>query len=147
MKTRIKIHEQAPEAIEAMLSLEKYLSSTGFDKKLAALIKISASLINGCRYCIDMHCDEARKLGESVNRIDSLHTWRESQLYNDIERAALELTEQMTQISINGVDQAVYDRALVQLGEKKLAQCIMVIVTINAWNRIAITTRMHYKKQ
>ena len=142
MEPRMNLGEVEPEAQQAVIGLEQYLAKTDLDHALKELVKIRASQMNGCAFCLDMHTKDARKNGETEQRIYCLDAWRESPFYTDEERAALELTEAVTLVSETHVPEDVYERALKQFGEKKLAQLIMVITTINVWNRIAITTRM-----
>ena len=142
MEKRIDIHQLEPGAYNAMFGLEKYLSGMDLAPSLAELIKIRASQINGCAYCLQMHTEEAIKQGETVQRIVALSAWRESPLFSDQERAVLDLTEEVTGIGEGGLPKACYDAALATLGEQVLAQAIMQIVTINAWNRIAVATQM-----
>lgn len=125
-----------------MFGLEKYLRATELKPILKELIKIRASQINGCAYCIHMHTAEAMKQGETEQRIFALPAWKESPLFNDTERAVLQLTEEVTLIANGGLSPESYASALSVLGEKILAQAIMQIVTINAWNRIAVATQM-----
>jgi AhpD family alkylhydroperoxidase len=142
MSKRIVIQELQPKAYEAMFGLEKYLSQSKIEPTLKELIQIRVSQINGCAYCIDLHTKDARKKGETEQRIYGLNAWRETPFYNDTERAVLALAEEITHISAHGVSDETYNNALKQLGEEKLAQAIMAIITINAWNRIGISTHM-----
>lgn len=144
MENRINISELEPDAYQAMFGLQSYLNSTEVDIILSELVKIRASQINGCAYCIQMHTEEARKLGESENKIYALSTWRESALFTDTERTILSVTEEITQISNKGLSNETYEKAISQLGDRNLAQWIMHIVTINAWNRMAISTKMKH---
>ncbi len=141
MKPRINISKVAPKAIEAMMGLEKYIHASGLDKTIYELIKTRASQINGCAYCINMHTRDAIKLGETTQRLFMLDAWRETQLYTEKERAALTLTEAMTLIAGKEVPDDIYDNAASLFTEQELAAIIMTIVTINAWNRISITSR------
>ena len=142
MSKRIVIKDLQPKAYEAMFALEKYLSQSQIEPLLKELIKIRVSQINGCSYCINLHTKDARKLGETEQRIYGLSAWRETPFYNDTERAVLALAEEITHISLHGVSDETYNKALEQLGEEKLAQVIMAIITINAWNRIGVSTHM-----
>lgn len=142
MEQRMDMSKIDPEAYQAVLGLEKYLANTGIDKTLKELIKIRASQLNGCAFCLDMHTEDARKNGETEKRIYGLDAWRESPFYTEKERAALALTEAVTLVSETHVPDEVYHQAKEQFGEKQLAQILMAIATINVWNRIAITTRM-----
>ena len=145
MNKRINIAELEPAAYQAMFGLEGYLAKTDLDGTLKELVKTRASQINGCAYCIQMHTEAARKAGESEQRLYALAAWQESPLFSSEERAVLSLTEAVTMISEDGVPESVYEEALDALGQNKLAQCIMLIATINAWNRMAVTTRMQHE--
>ena len=138
---RINISKVAPQAYDAILGLEKYLSGSGLDKKLFELIKIRASQINGCAYCINMHVRDAQKIGETSQRLFLLDVWRETDLFSEKERAVLALTEAITLITNGHVQDEIYNEAASKITEQELAAVIMSIVTINAWNRIAITSR------
>lgn len=142
MSKRIVIQQLQPKAYEAMFALEKYLSQSKIEPLLKELIKIRVSQINGCAYCINLHTKDARKMGETEQRIYGLNAWRETPFYNDTERAVLALAEEITHISLHGVSDETYNNALEQLGEEELAQIIMAIITINAWNRIGISTHL-----
>lgn len=144
MQNRINIEQLEPASYQAMLALEKYLATTDIEPKLKELIKLKASIINKCAFCIQMHSEIARKSGESEQRIYALPAWQESALFNETERAVLVLTEEITRVSAQGVSDKTYNKCLELLGENGLAQCIMAIVTINAWNRIALATKMSH---
>jgi AhpD family alkylhydroperoxidase len=138
---RINIGTVEPAAYQAMLALEKYLHSSSLEPLHKELIKIRASQINGCAFCINMHTKDARKLGETEQRIYLLNAWREvDNLYDEKERAILALTEEITLIS-KGVSEETYQKAASLFDEHYLAQIIIAITTINAWNRISISTR------
>lgn len=141
MKERFNLSKADPKAFDAMLNLEKYLAESGLDKFLFELIKTRASQINGCAYCINMHVRDAMKIGETSQRLFLLDAWRETTLFTEKERAVLALTEAMTLIANNPVSDAVFDDAKNHLTNKEMAAVMMTIVTINAWNRIAITSR------
>lgn len=141
MNTRVNILQTQPEAYKAMMGLEKYMASSSLTATHKELIKIRASQINGCAFCINMHTRDARKLGETEQRIYLLNAWRETTLYTREERAILALTEEVTLIQ-NHLSQATYDQARALFDERYLAEIIMMITTINAWNRIAIATEM-----
>lgn len=141
METRVNILKTAPEAYKAMMGLEKFLASTSLTPIHKELIKIRASQINGCAYCINMHTRDARKMGETEQRIYLLNAWRETQLYTEEEQAILAMTEEITLIQ-NHLSKATYDNARRLFDEKYIAAIIMMITTINAWNRIAISTEM-----
>ncbi|MBO9204301.1 MULTISPECIES: carboxymuconolactone decarboxylase family protein [Niastella] len=142
MTTRIKIDQVEPAGYKAILGLEKFIESTPLTKVHKDLIKIRASQINGCAFCIDMHTKEARKAGETEQRIYALNAWRDAPFYTDEEKAILALTEEVTLISHNQVSNATYEQAARLFGEAYLAQIILSIITINVWNRIGITTKL-----
>jgi AhpD family alkylhydroperoxidase len=141
METRVNILKTQPEAYKAMMGLEKYIASTSLTPTHKELIKIRASQINGCAYCINMHTRDARKLGETEQRIYLLNAWRETNLYTDEEKAILAMTEEVTLIQ-NHLSKTTYDTARKLFDEKYIAEIIMMITVINAWNRIAITTEL-----
>lgn len=142
---RINIKELEPNAYKSMLVLEQYIRNSQIAPQLLELIKIRASQINGCAYCLDMHTQEALKIGETSRRIFALSAWEESPLFSEEERAVLQLTEEVTLISPNGVSDATYNRALEFFGENVLAQLIMQIIIINSWNRIAVSTHQIFE--
>ncbi|MBS1762537.1 MAG: carboxymuconolactone decarboxylase family protein [Bacteroidetes bacterium] len=141
MKERINILKTDPKAYEAMIGLEKYIAQSGLDKKLYELIKTRASQINGCAYCINMHTRDAMKEGETAQRLFLLDAWRETDLYTLKERAVLELVEAITLISTRHVSDEIYENAKAHLSDKEMSTVIMAVVTINGWNRIAITSQ------
>jgi len=142
METRIKIDETEPKAFQAMLGLESYINATELDQTLKKLIKIRSSQINGCAFCIEMHTNEARTAGETDQRMHAIAAWKESPLFSELERMVLTITEELTLVSNGGLSKEIYNKAIKLLGENQLAQCIMQVVTINAWNRIAVATKM-----
>lgn len=141
MKTRIHIDKIEPAGYNAILGLEKFIESTPLTRTHKDLIKIRASQINGCGFCIDMHTKEARKAGETEQRIYALNAWRDTPFFSAEERAILKLTEEITLIS-NHVQDETYEQAAKVLNETYLAQVILAIITINAWNRIGIATKL-----
>lgn len=141
MSKRINIYNLEPEAYKALRELEKYLAASKLNPLLKELIKIRASQINGCAYCINMHTRDARKLGETEQRIYALSAWWDTPYFTEEEQAVLALTEEVTRIS-NRVSDETYNRAAKVLDEHALAQVIMAIIAINSWNRISITTRL-----
>ena len=147
MKNRISIKDVEPAAYTAMMSLENYSSKTQISPTLKGLIKIRASQINRCAYCVDMHTEAALKEGESERRLSLLPAWKESDLFSDQEKAVLQLTEEITNISLAGVADETYNRVLSHFEENMTAQLIILIVLINSWNRIAVSTRMVFKKE
>lgn len=142
MGKRINLSEVDPQAYEAMIGLEEYLAQSGLDKSLYELIKTRASQINKCAFCINMHTRDALALGEASQRLFLLDAWRETNLYTEKERAVLALTEAITLLPNGDVPDDVYQDATKCLTPQELAAVIMAVVTINGWNRIAITTRM-----
>ena len=138
----MNILQTEPGIYKAMNELENYLKTTSLTPTQKALIKIRASQINGCAYCIALHTHEARKQGETEQRIYLLNAWKETSLYTEEEKVLLSLTEEVTHISRGGVSDKTYQQALQLFDTKQIAQIIMMIITINAWNRIAISTKM-----
>jgi len=135
-----------PAAYEAMLALENSGKSCLLPPLYKELIKIRASQINGCAYCLDMHTEDALKLGESARRIFAVAVWHESHLFSEEERALLQLTDEVTKIWEKGVTDETYGKAVKFFGETMTAQIIMLIVTINSWNRIAVSAKQIYKE-
>ena len=142
MSERIRIKSVEPLAIKAMLTLESYLTKTNVSQIHKGLIRMRASQLNGCVYCLNMHIKEARAIGESDDRINALASWKESALFSKEEKTILALTEEVTLLHQSGVTNTTYQAAKERFGDQHLAQLIMTIVTINAWNRIALTTKM-----
>ncbi|MDD9155149.1 carboxymuconolactone decarboxylase family protein [Aliivibrio sp. S4TY2] len=142
MTSRIDIAKIQPKALNAMLSIESYLSGVTLSVELKELIKIRASMINKCAYCIQMHVPEAEKAGVEAQKLFALAAWKESPLFSATERAVLALTDDMTLIAHDGVSDTVYQEALEVLGEEQLAQAMMQVIMINAWNRFALATQM-----
>ena len=140
MNDRFLMKEIQPGAYTAMRELEKYMASTGINPLHKELLKVRASQINGCAHCLDMHTRDARKLGETEQRLYLLNAWRESPQFSEQERTILSMSEEITLISQRGLSKETYDKAIQQFGESGTAELIMAIVTINAWNRIAIST-------
>jgi AhpD family alkylhydroperoxidase len=140
---RIKLHKVSPEVYEAMMVLTS-AASKDIDPHLAELIKIRASQLNHCAFCLDMHSHDARKRGESEQRLALLAAWEEAgDLFTEQEQAALALTEEITELSGRGhVSDEVYSRAAAVYSERELGQVIAMALTINAWNRIGVTTRL-----
>nr|WP_294788555.1 carboxymuconolactone decarboxylase family protein [uncultured Flavobacterium sp.] len=139
MKSRIVIPNVAPEAYNALMNLEKYIATTSLTPEHKEFIKIRASQINGCAFCINMHTADARKHGISEQRIYLISAWREADVYTEEEKTILALTEQVTLIG-NHVTDEVYENAAKLFDAKYLAEIILAIITINSWNRLAITT-------
>jgi AhpD family alkylhydroperoxidase len=138
---RIDIEQLEPEAYKAMFSLENYLQNSRLSKTHLELIKIRASQINGCAFCINMHTTDALRQGETPQRIFLLNAWRETELFTEEEKTILAMTEEVTLISQHGLSDATYRQAEMFFDNNYIMQIIMAIVTINAWNRIAISTK------
>ena len=141
MKERLNYAKVAPEAIKAMYELEKYVYGSGLERSLYELVKTRSSQINGCAYCIDMHTKDARKAGETEQRLYALNAWRETPFYTQRERAALAWTEALTLISENDVPDSLYESTRKHFDEKEMVALTMAIVAINGWNRLAIGFR------
>ena len=137
MKKGFNLARVAPQVYHTMRVLQNYVNNTGLEKSLRELVKLRASYINGCAYCVDMHAKDARVLGETEQRIYTVPVWRETPFFTPRERAALAWTETITDIS-KGVSEQDYADAREHFEEKELAELTMAIVTINAWNRLAI---------
>lgn len=142
MEIRFDYTKVQPEALQTLLKLEGYVRKSGLDGKLVELIKIRASQINGCAYCLDMHTKDARAMGETEQRLYLISAWREAPFYTESERAALALTEAVTRISDAGVPQDLFDQVRRHFDEEQFVDLIMAINAINSWNRIAISTGM-----
>lgn len=142
MKTRIKIKDIEPSVYSALFASEKEISRYHIDPRLRELLKIRVSQINGCGYCLNLHTKDARKLGETEQRLYTLGAWWEVPFFTEEEMAAFRLAEEITRISEHGVSDEVYEKAIAIFGEQKVAQLILAILTINSWNRIAISTHM-----
>ena len=141
MNPRINFVKVAPDAYRAMAGLEKYLVDCGLEKPLRELVKLRASQINGCAYCIDMHWKDARAAGETEQRLYGLEAWEESPYYTERERAALAWTQAVTIVSDDHVPDAIYELVRTQFSEKELADLTWAVAAINAWNRVAIALR------
>ncbi|MBK8711839.1 MAG: carboxymuconolactone decarboxylase family protein [Niastella sp.] len=141
MKQRLNYAQQAPAGMQAMLDMEKFVKGSGLDLTIFELVKTRASQINGCAYCLDMHTKDARKAGETEQRLYALSAWRETPFYTEKERAALAWTEALTVISENEVPDTLYDMVRNHFDEKELVALTMAIVAINGWNRLAIAFR------
>ncbi len=139
MKARFDYRKVAPGVRDAMRGLETYLESTHLTKSLLELVKLRASQINGCAYCIDRHTKDARAAGESEQRLYALNAWRETPFYTEQERAALAWTEVVTLIANNGVPEDAYEEARHHFSQKELADLTLAVIAINGWNRLAIS--------
>jgi AhpD family alkylhydroperoxidase len=141
MEPRLKYTELSPDGYKAMAALEGYVRRCGLEHPLLELIKMRASQINGCAYCIDMHWKDARAAGETEQRLYGLSAWRESPYYTDRERAALEWTEAVTLVSKDQIPDQVFDQVKPHFSDKELVDLTWAIVAINSWNRMAIAVR------
>jgi AhpD family alkylhydroperoxidase len=138
---RMSVHDIDPKAYEPMFAMEKYIHAGSLGEDLLALVKIRASQLNGCAYCLDMHGREARQAGIDNRRIDVLAGWREAPgLYSDREKAAIALTESVTLIGEGGVPDDIWARATTVFSETEMVTLLMAISAINVWNRLAIST-------
>jgi AhpD family alkylhydroperoxidase len=142
MTHRLNPYQAAPDTLKALMALETEVQGSGLEQSLIELVKTRASQINGCAFCINMHTQDARKHGETEQRLYLLDAWRESPVYSDRERAALAWTEAVTRISETHAPDDVYEEARAQFSEADMANLTMLIATINAWNRIAISFRL-----
>jgi len=141
MKPRLNPYQVAPDTVKALSALEAQVQASGLEKSLIELVKTRASQINGCAFCINMHTQDARKQGETEQRLYLLNAWRESPVYNDRERAAQAWTEAVTLISETHAPDDVYEQVRAQFSEVETVNLTMLVATINTWNRIAISFR------
>jgi len=141
MEARIDLKHVNPGIMHAMLGLERQVHKAGLDSKLLDLVRMRASQINGCAYCLDMHSKDARANGESEQRLYGLEAWRETPYYSARERAALEWTEALTLVSETHVPDEVYERVRQQFSEDELAHLSLAVVAINGWNRLNVAAR------
>ncbi len=139
---RVNIATIEPEAYKAMYALESYLSKSTISKTLKELIKIRTSQINSCAFCLDLHTKDALKNGETNQRIFLLNAWRETAVFTEEEKMVLAVTEEITLIHQHGLSDETYKKAKAVFDDNKIAQLIMAVVTINAWNRIAVSTQL-----
>jgi len=136
------MREVQPAAYKPLIELDNYIAGTSLTPLQREMIKIRASQINGCAYCVNKHTKDARTLGETEQRIYLLPVWRESPQFNEEERLILEMTEEITLLHQHGLSEGVYQRAIALFGEEKTAHVIMAIININAWNRIGVSLHM-----
>ena len=141
MKPRIDFYTASPDALKAMIALETAVSKLPLEKTLIELVKLRASQINGCAFCIDMHTADAIKGGETPRRLFAVTAWREAPFFTDRERAALAWTESMTLVSQTHAPDEDYEMATAQFSPKEMIDLTVAITTINAWNRLAIGFR------
>jgi AhpD family alkylhydroperoxidase len=140
---RASFAQVAPDAYRAVAGVEAYIRNCGLEKTLVELVKMRASQINGCAYCLDMHSKDARKNGETEQRLYLLNAWRETAFYSERERAALAWTEHLTLVSTQGAPQGAYDRLAAVFSEVEIANLTVLIGLINLWNRLAIAGGFH----
>ena len=143
MTKRINFNDVQPSAYDAMDALDKFLDDSTIDQLHKEFIKIRASQINGCAYCVDSHSHDALRLGESLQKVLLISAWREAKnVFSEEERLLFRMTEEITLIHQHGLSDEAYQQAIQVFGEEKTAQIIMAIVTINAWNRIGVATEL-----
>ncbi len=141
MDRRFDYRQFSPEPVQAMVALEKYIATCGLDHKFVHLLKLRASQMNGCAFCIDMHSIDARAAGETEQRLYALNAWREAPFFTDRERAGLAWIEAITLVSETHVPDDVYDEARRHFSDKEICDLTFIASTINAWNRLAIASR------
>ncbi len=141
MKPRLDYQRASPEAFQAMRALDAYVRECGLEQQLLELVKVRASQLNGCAYCLDMHTKVARSRGESEQRLYTLDAWREAPFYTERERAALAWTEAVTLVAEGHVPDEVFEQARAQFSEKELVDLTLAVTAINGWNRLAIGFR------
>jgi AhpD family alkylhydroperoxidase len=138
MKRRVEYYQLGSEGVKLMLQFEAFIKTMSIEPSLRELIKIRASQINGCAYCLSMHTQDARRAGETEQRLYCLSAWRECTFYTERERAALALTEAVTLVSQQGVSDALYNQVRAQFNEQEYLDLILLINQINGWNRLSI---------
>jgi AhpD family alkylhydroperoxidase len=138
---RLDFYKASPGAVKAMLGLETHIGRSGLEKPLAELVRLRASQLNGCAYCVDLHYADARKGGDTERRLANVAVWRESPFFSDRERAALEWTESLTHVAESHVPDAVWERVKPHFTPEELVDLSLLVSAINGWNRIAIAFR------
>jgi AhpD family alkylhydroperoxidase len=141
MQARLDFYKASPEGTKAMIALEERASKSSIEKPLAELVRLRASQINGCAYCVDMHTADARKGGETDRRLATVSVWRETPFFTERERAALEWTESVTLLAQTHVPDEVWERVKPHFSDQEIADLTLLIIAINGWNRIAVTFR------
>jgi AhpD family alkylhydroperoxidase len=141
MQSRLDFYKASPTGTRAMMALEKAVSECGLETPLMELVRLRASQINGCAFCVDMHTTDARKGGETERRLASVVVWREAPFFSARERAALEWTEALTLVAQTHVPDAVWDAVRPHFTDQELADLTMLVVAINGWNRISVGFR------
>jgi AhpD family alkylhydroperoxidase len=147
MSRRIPYYQVAPEGIQALQGVDPYLKSTNIEPRLRALVELRTSQINGCAYCVDLHSRQAREHGETQQRLDCLCVWRETAFFDERERAALAWAETVTNVSETGIPDAAYEEVKQHFADKDLVDLTLIIATMNAWNRMAISFRANPAKR
>jgi AhpD family alkylhydroperoxidase len=138
---RADYYKVAPGSVKAIQALEQYVRGTTLEPPLLELVRLRASLLNGCAYCVDVHAREARVSGESERRLFSVPVWRDTPFFSPRERAALAWTEAVTELGRDGVSDALYEETLAQFTEKEVVDLTISVIAINSWNRLAVTFR------
>jgi AhpD family alkylhydroperoxidase len=141
MTQRIDYARLAPEALKPQYAMEVYVRRSSVDHALLHLVKLRASYLNGCAYCVDMHTQDARAAGETEQRLYAVPVWRETPFFTPRERAALAWTEAVTEVGRTGVPDAVYDEARAHFSETELVDLTMAVIVINGWNRLSVAFR------
>jgi AhpD family alkylhydroperoxidase len=141
MEPRLNFYKSGPEAMKAMSALEQQIARSGLEKSLIELVRLRASQINGCAYCVDVHTADARKAGESERRLSTVAVWRETPFFTDTERAALEWTESVTLVANTRVPDDVWIRVKGHFTPAEMVDLTLLVNTINSWNRFAIAFR------
>ncbi|HET7396037.1 MAG TPA: carboxymuconolactone decarboxylase family protein [Gammaproteobacteria bacterium] len=141
MQTRLNFTQASPEAYKVMANLEAQVRQSGLATSLLELVRMRASQINGCAYCLDMHSKDARAAGETEQRLYALSAWRETPFFDARERAALEWTEAVTLIADQHVPDEIYERVRREFSEQELVNLTLAVIAINSWNRMAISFR------
>ncbi len=144
MKSRLNVHSHVPRAYEILIEMEKFIASADVSLQLRELLKIRASQINKCAYCLELHTEEATKAGETAQRIFALSAWEESHHFTEAEKAALAFTEEVTNLSAHGVKDITFDNMKKHYTDAQIAHIIIVIGQINFWNRINVSTQQTY---
>ena len=139
--TRVDYNRLAPEGVRAVGVVDEYVRRSELEPALVELVKVRASLINGCAYCVDIHTKDARAKGETEQRLFAVPVWRETRFFSARERAALAWTEAVTEIGRSGVSDALYDEARAHFTDKELVDLTIAVMAINSWNRLAVTFR------
>ena len=141
MQARLNFFQHGPEAMQAMAGLERRIASSGLEQSLLELVRLRASQINGCAYCIDKHASDALKAGESPRRLVALPAWRETPFFDDRERAALEWTEALTLVATSHVPDDAWASVRSRFQDAELVDLTLAIATVNSWNRFAVAFR------